>query len=432
LKLRRRRDEYCTMRLELTAEEQAFQAEVRGFLASRLTAEMRRAERLTPAVEVSDPQIAIAWHRLLLEKGWGAPLWPREYGGPGWTPVQRYVFEVECARVGAPRVVPMSVRMVAPVIMRYGTEEQKRRYLPAILSGEDYWCQGYSEPSAGSDLASIRTRAVREGDEYVIDGTKIWTTHAQYANRIFALVRTSDDERKQLGITFLLIDMDSPGVLVRPIKLIGGDEEINQIFFDSVRVPVANRIGAEGRGWTYAKYLLEFERGGDFYAARLRHDLQLVMERAALMPDYYGCLADNPGIAARVSELEIHTDALEMLELQLLRIIQGGENPGGYFSSLIRLRASQLRQLTTKLAVDILGHEGFRIEPRRPLYQIEAQSQARIDDMVAVPKYLNNRGNTIASGASDILREIIAKLILPPYQPSGLTLTHEPRPSIVS
>jgi acyl-CoA dehydrogenase len=402
--------------LQLSAAEQAFRTEVRAFLQTRLTPEMVRAERLTPAVEISDPRIAIAWHRLLLEKGWGAPLWPREHGGPGWTPVQRYLFEVECARVGAPRVVPMSVRMVAPVIIRYGTEEQKRRYLPAILSGEDYWCQGYSEPNAGSDLASIRTRAIRDGDEYVVNGTKIWTTHAQYANRMFALVRTSDGERRQLGITFLLIDMNSPGVVVRPIKLIGGDEEINQIFFDSVRIPVANRIGVEGQGWTYAKYLLEFERGGDFYAARLRHDLRLVVERAAVIPDYHGFLADNPDIAARVSELEIHTDALETLELQMLKIVQPGKNPGAHFSALIRLRSTQLRQLITKLAVDILGDEGFRFEPRRPLYEIEELDGASIDDRVAVPKYLNNRGNTIAGGASDILREIIAKLILPPHE----------------
>jgi acyl-CoA dehydrogenase len=216
-----------------------------------------------------------------------------------------------------------------------------------------------------------------------------------------------------LGITFLLIDMNSPGVVIRPIKLIGGDEEINQIFFDSVRVPVANRIGVEGLGWTYAKYLLEFERGGDFYAARLRHDLQLVVDRAATMPDYYGFLADNPDIGARVSELEIHTDALEMLELQMLKVVQGGENPGAHFSALIRLRASQLRQLTTKLAVDILGPQGFQLESRRPLYEIQGSTASSVDDRVAVPKYLNNRGNTIAGGASDILREIIAKLILP-------------------
>jgi acyl-CoA dehydrogenase len=399
--------------LRLIDEDLAFRTEVREFLLTRLPADLVRAERLTPGVEISDPRIAIAWHRLLQEKGWGAPLWPKKYGGPGWTPVQRYIFEVECARAGAPRVVPMSVRMVAPVIIHFGTEAQKQRYLPPILSGDDYWCQAYSEPNAGSDLAAITTRAVRDGNEYVVNGTKIWTTHAQFANRMFALVRTADCERRQLGITFLLIDMKSPGIVVRPIKLLGGDEEINQIFFDDVRVPLANRLGEEGCGWTYAKYLLEFERGGDFYAARLRHDLKLIQDRAAATPGYAGTLADSPEISARLSELEIHTDALEIVELQLLQTVQAGDNPGAHLSSLIRLRATHLRQLATKLAVDVIGSEALRVEPRRPLYEISDGGDLSADDMVAVPKYLNNRGNTIAGGASDIQREIIAKVIVP-------------------
>lgn len=398
------------MTLHLNAEEQAFRDEVRDFLERKLPPDLIRAERLTPGVEISDPQIAIAWHRILGEKGWAAPLWPAECGGPGWSPIQRYIFEAECARVGAPRVVPMSIRMVGPVIIRYGTEAQKRRYLPAILSGEDYWCQGYSEPNAGSDLASLRARAVRDGDDYIVNGTKIWTTHAQFANRMFALVRTDDAGRPQTGITFLLVDMDSPGITTRPIRLIGGDEEINQIFLDDVRVPQANRIGEEGDGWTYAKYLLEFERGGDFYAARLRHDLQQALARAARTPSGHGFLIESSELARQASILEIHIDSLEMLELGILQTIQQGGNPGSHLSSLIRLRSTELRQAITKLAIGVLGGDALRVEARRPLYALD-ESEAN-DDLVAVPRYLNNRGVSIAGGASDIQREIIAKSII--------------------
>ena len=240
---------------------------------------MKRATALTPSV-FSDPDIGMAWQRALNKKGWGAPGWPVDHGGPDWTPAQRWIFESESARAGVPNVNVMGVKMVGPVIIGFGSPEQKNFYLPRILSGEDYWCQGYSEPGSGSDLSSLKTRAVRDGDDYVINGTKIWTTHAHHANRMFALVRTNETERQQDGISFILIDMKSPGITTRPILTIGGDHEVNQVFFDDVRVPVANRVGEEGKGWTYGKYLLEFERGAGIASAKLRDALKTISDLA--------------------------------------------------------------------------------------------------------------------------------------------------------
>jgi len=240
------------MDIAFSAEERGFEKEVRQFIAENLTPEMKRAQALTPSV-FSDPDIGIAWQKSLHKKGWGAPGWPVEHGGPDWTAAQRWIFEAECGRAGAPNVNVMGVKMVGPVIIGFGSSEQKNYYLPRILSGEDYWCQGYSEPGSGSDLASLKTRAVRDGDDYIINGTKIWTTHAHHANRMFALVRTNDTPRQQDGISFILIDMKSPGITIRPILTIGGDHEVNQVFFDDVRVPVANRVGEEGKGWTYGE-----------------------------------------------------------------------------------------------------------------------------------------------------------------------------------
>jgi len=229
------------MDLSFSAKERAFEQEVRDFIAKNLTPEMKRATALTPSV-FSDPDIGMAWQRALHKNGWGAPGWPVEYGGPDWTPAQRWIFEAECARAGTPNVNVMGVKMVGPVIIGFGSPEQKNFYLPRILSGEDYWCQGYSEPGAGSDLSSLKTRAVRDGDDYIVNGTKIWTTHAHHANRMFALVRTNDTPRQQDGISFILIDMKSPGITTRPILTIGGDHEVNQVFFDDVRVPVHDRL----------------------------------------------------------------------------------------------------------------------------------------------------------------------------------------------
>ena len=343
------------MDLSFSAEERAFEQEVREFIAQNLTPEVKRATALTPSV-FSDPDIGMAWQRALHRKGWGAPGWPVEHGGPDWTPAQRWIFEAECARAGVPNVNVMGVKMVGPVIIGFGTSEQKNFYLPRILSGEDYWCQGYSEPGSGSDLASLKTRAVRDGDHYVVNGTKIWTTHAHHANRMFALVRTSDTPRQQDGISFILIDMKSKGITTRPILTIGGDHEVNQVFFDDVRVPVANRVGEEGKGWTYGKYLLEFERGSGIASAKLREALKTVSDLAE--SDATGRAIDDPDIALRMSEIEVDIDTLEMTELRVLSALQTGQNPGAV-SSLLKLRVSEIRQAVTRLGVEVIGNDGL-------------------------------------------------------------------------
>ena len=396
------------MDLSFSTEERAFEKEVREFIAQNLSPEMKRATALTPSV-FSDPDIGMAWQRALHRKGWGAPGWPVEYGGPDWTPAQRWIFEAESARAGAPNVNVMGVKMVGPVIIGFGTREQKDFYLPRILSGEDYWCQGYSEPGSGSDLASLKTRAVRDGDDYIINGTKIWTTHAHHANRMFALVRTNETERQQAGISFILIDMKTPGITTRPILTIGGDHEVNQVFFDDVRVPVANRVGEEGKGWTYGKYLLEFERGAGIASAKLREALSSISDLA--QSELTGRAIDNPDIAVRMSEIEVDIDALEMTELRVLSALQTGQNPGAV-SSVLKLRNSEIRQAVTRLAADVIGHDALAVEPGRPFYRLNHEPAIPEDMLTVMPEYLNGRAYTIFGGSSEIQREIIAKLML--------------------
>jgi acyl-CoA dehydrogenase len=396
------------MDLTFSAEERAFEQEVRDFIAENLTPEVKRATSLTPSV-FSDPDIGKAWQRALHKRGWGAPGWPVEHGGPDWTPAQRWIFEAESARAGVPNVNVMGVKMVGPVIIGFGSQQQKDFYLPRILSGEDYWCQGYSEPGSGSDLASLKTRAVRDGDDYVINGTKIWTTHAHHANRMFALVRTNESERQQDGISFVLIDMTTKGITTRPILTIGGDHEVNQVFFDDVRVPVANRVGEEGKGWTYGKYLLEFERGAGIASAKLREALRSISDLAA--SDLTGRAIDDPDIAMKMSEIEVDIDALEMTELRVLSALQTGQNPGAV-SSVLKLRNSEIRQAVTRLGADVIGYDALAVEPARPFYRLNHEPATPEDMLTVMPEYLNGRAYTIFGGSSEIQREIIAKLML--------------------
>lgn len=260
------------MNLEMNTADRAFQSEVRTFLATHLTPALRAAEARNTGTFCSVDAIS-EWHEILNRKGWVAPGWPTECGGPGWSAVQRYIFARECALAGAPRTFTFGIAMCGPVIMKYGTDKQKEHHLPRILSGEDRWCQGYSEPGAGSDLASLSTRAIADGDVYIVNGSKIWTTFAHHANKIFCLVRTDTTGKPQQGISFLLIDLDSPGVTIRPIRNIAGDHEFNEVFFENVRVPIVNLVGAENQGWEVAKYLLEFERGAD-YSPAIRASLE--------------------------------------------------------------------------------------------------------------------------------------------------------------
>lgn len=392
------------MDFQFTEAERAFQKEVRDFLDANLKPELRRAHSLTPSV-FDDPATTRPWQKILHARGWVAPAWPKEYGGCGFSPAERWIFATEFARAGAPNLSPMALQMVGPVIMKFGTPEQKAHYLPRMLSGEDYWCQGYSEPGSGSDLASLKTRAKREGDHYIVNGSKIWTTHAHHANMMFALLRTSDEARKQDGISFVLIDMKSPGVSIRPILTIGGDHEVNQVFFDDVRVPVANRIGEEGKGWTYGKYLLEFERGGGVASARMRAMLRESEEIARRT----GTLTDE--LAKRIADVDIDIDSMETTELRVMSALSSGQNPGAV-SSLIKLRMSEIHQAVTRVGVDALGLDALVVESRRPFYALNEPTLLAEDELVVTPEYLNGRAFTIFGGTSEVQRDIIAKAML--------------------
>ena len=396
------------MDLSFSNEELAFRDEVRDFIAKNLTEDAQRGQRLSPSAIVEKPVFA-SWHAALYTRGWVAPYWPVEYGGAGWTPAQRYIFESECSRAGAPRLLPFGIHMVGPVIIKFGSQVQKDFYLPRILSGEDYWCQGYSEPGSGSDLASLKTKAVRDGDHYVVNGTKIWTTHAHFADRMFALVRTADTPKRQEGISFLLIDMKTKGITIRPILTIGGDHEVNQVFFDDVRVPVENRVGEENKGWTYAKYLLEFERGAGFRATGLRR--QVAELRELIARDGAGSLADDASIAARLAEIEIDIDAIEFIELKLLSDVQAGRNPGP-ISSVLKLRGTEVFQAITRLGVDVIGYNALIWEPRRPLYGLNEPGVLPEEELAVLPSHLDGRAHTIFGGTSEIQHEIIAKQML--------------------
>ncbi|MFM6854336.1 MAG: acyl-CoA dehydrogenase family protein, partial [Sphingopyxis sp.] len=301
------------MDIEFSPQDVAFREEVRAFLAANLPAPVRDGAALSPTVFV-EPDIGQHWNAVLNEKGWLGYQWPKEVGGTGWTPVQRYIFEKECAAAGAPNLTVLGLKLVAPVIYRFGTDEQKSAYLPRILSGEDYWCQGFSEPESGSDLASLKCRAVRDGDQYIVNGSKIWTTHAHWANRMFCLVRTDSTGRKQAGITFLLMDMNQPGVTVRPILTLAGDHEVNQVFLENAVVSVSDRIGEEGDGWAIAKFLLENERGGSCHSPKLSYDLTQIEKAGAAESDGRGGrLADDPAWKRRVAKARIGVQALEMI-----------------------------------------------------------------------------------------------------------------------
>jgi acyl-CoA dehydrogenase len=392
------------MDLSLNPEDLAFRAEVHRFLADNVTPEMRQAIDLTTGFIV-EPDVVRELHRALDRKGWSVPHWPVEHGGTGWSPVQRYIFDIEFGSAGAAAYNTSGSHFVGPVIIHYGTQAQKDKYLPRIRSGEDYWAQGYSEPGSGSDLASLKTRAQSDGDDYVVSGQKIWTTMGHHANRLFALVRTSSAGKRQDGITFLLIDMDAPGVDVRPIIGNGGDHEFNEIFFNEVRVPKSNRIGEENRGWEIAKYLLEFERGGRVLAGQVRaHFANLVRLVAARCPD-------DSVIRTRLAEIGTDLDAMEMIDISVLSTLQAGGNPGP-ISSLLKLRWSEIRQAIAELAVDAVGPEALRWRPERPLYAAALLAPEEAELAAALPRYLNSRGFSIMGGTSEIQTNILAKSLV--------------------
>ena len=398
------------MDLELSAADLAFRDEVRAFLEANLTPSLREAGRRMTSV-FCDKAHSLAWQKILHAKGWAAPTWPVEHGGPGWSEIQRHVFFAECARAGAPNLAPMGLRMVAPAIMGFGTPEQKARYLPRILSGEDYWCQGYSEPGSGSDLASLQMRAVSDGDDYVLNGSKIWTTHAHWATHMFCLVRTSTDGKPQAGITFLLIEMDRPGIRVDPIVTLAGEHEVNQVFFDDVRTPRADRLGAENQGWTVAKHLLEFERGGG-YAAGLHAGLERLRDAAALEAgDETTRLLDDPHHRRRLAEAEIAALAIDITERRVLSALAAGGKPGPA-SSILKTQGSEQLQRLDELGVDALASY---VAPHQPKAREPGANEMPIGPehgLTTMARYLNNRAASIYGGSNEIQRDIIAKLVL--------------------
>ncbi|KIQ21974.1 acyl-CoA dehydrogenase [Variovorax paradoxus] len=387
----------------LSAAETAFRNEVREFLSRELTPELRAAGRRCSGI-FSDYAEGNGWHRILAKQGWSVPHWPVEHGGTGWTPMQHYLFAAELAAADAPQRAPMGPSMVAPVIIAFGTEAQKRAWLPGIRSGEDYWCQGYSEPGAGSDLASLQCKALRDGDHYVINGTKIWTTHAQYANRMFCLVRTASGGKPQQGISFLCFDIPTPGITIRPIISISGDHELNQVFFDDVRVPAEGLIGEENQGWTIAKYLLQHERGGAWtpmLCARLRR-----LQAAA------GAIADAQeadDMALRLAEAECAIDALEATELQSLRAQARGEPPG-IRPSMGKVLGSELRQRLTELGVEIAGPYAAVSLPLDD--GLQGDMPVPEEAVFSMSAYLNDRAASIYAGSNEVQRNIVAAHLL--------------------
>jgi len=398
------------MNLDLSDEERAFQADVQAFLAEALTPELKAAAALTTSV-FTDKAVSIPWQQILHRRGWVAPSWPVEYGGAGWNEMQRYIFSAECARAGAPGLAPMGLRMVAPVIMKYGSPEQKAHYLPRILSGEDYWCQGYSEPGSGSDLASLQLRATSDGDDYVLDGSKIWTTHAHWANRMFLLARTRFEGKPQAGITFLLMDMQSPGVTVKPIVTLAGDHEVNQVFFDAVRVPKANRLGAENDGWTVAKALLEFERGGGGAAGHKVALARLRRMASAEASDGGGSLLDDADFTARLAAQEIAIQAIEMTEHRVLAAFASGQSPGPA-SSMLKTQSTEAMQKIDELAIEAAGF--YAAVDQFEARQVGANTPVVGPDhsLTTMPRYLNNRAGSIYGGSNEIQRDIMARLVL--------------------
>jgi len=400
------------MDLKFTAHEEAFRTEVLDFLRERLP--QRIADKVRNGRRLTRDDMA-TWHATLDEKGWLANHWPKEHGGPGWTPVQKFIFENECAIAGAPRIVPFGVNMLGPVLIKYGSEAQKRYWLPRILDGSDWWCQGYSEPGAGSDLASLRTTAVRvkddSGEHYVVNGQKTWTTLGHYANMIFCLVRTATDVRKQEGISFLLIDMNTPGVEVRPIITLDGEHEVNEVFFTDVRVPVENLVGEENRGWTYAKYLLTYERtniaGVGFSVAALAR-----LKRAAQkIPRNGRPLAEDPQFAARIAKVEIDLENMKTTNLRVIAAVAGGGVPGAE-SSMLKIRGTEIRQEISSLLRRAMGPYAAPFVEEALEEGYEGETIGPDEAASAASLYFNNRKLSIFGGSNEIQKNIIAKMML--------------------
>ncbi|WP_166267155.1 acyl-CoA dehydrogenase family protein [Marinobacter caseinilyticus] len=393
------------MDLNYTAEQNAFRADVRQFLQDHLPDDIRERvkKRLRP-----DKAMTERWQKILSDAGWGASTWPTEFGGTGWSPIQQLIFEEECALAGAPRQLDFGLRMVAPVIMTFGNEKQKQRFLPGILTGEDWWCQGYSEPGSGSDLASLRTSAKLENGGYVVNGQKTWTTLGQHADWIFCLVRTSTEGKPQQGISFLLIDMKSPGVTVRPIIMLDGEHEINEVYFDNVKVPADNLIGEENRGWTYAKFLLGHERTGLANVGQWKSLMRRLKEVAHEERDGQRPLMENTRFRDRLAQLDIE---LRALELTTLRVLTNDAGPGPQ-ASILKIKGSEIGQSLFELLMEATGQDAIAHIPDALELGYDGPRVGSEDATPATGDYFNMRKLSIFGGSNEIQRNIIAQMVL--------------------
>lgn len=393
------------MDIEFTAEDNAFRAEVRQFIEENYPKDLIGKDRAE-----LDREDYLAWHKILYKKGWVAPSWPAEFGGTGWTVTQKYIFGEESARFGTIPPLAFGMQMLGPVIYTFGSQAQKDWVLPGILSGETWWCQGYSEPGAGSDLASLKTRAVRDGDHYVVNGHKIWTTLAQYADWMFCLVRTNSDGKRQEGISFLLIDMKTPGMTVRPIITIDGGHEVNEVFLEDVRVPVENLVGEENKGWTIAKFLLGNERSGIAGVARSKKAISRLKDIARSETLDGQPLLNTADFSRKLSELEIDLTALEYTELRTLAAESKGKGPGPE-SSILKIKGTEIQQRITELTMEAVGNYAAPWVPKLDLgdnyLAIGPEGSHGVSQ-----DYFNMRKTSIYGGSNEIQRNIIAKMVL--------------------
>ena len=395
------------MDLNFTREEQDFRAEVRDWLAANLPEDLATKTRNDASLTKDD---MVRWQVILNDKGWLTYSWPAEFGGTGWGPVKQFIFEDEMARASAPRILPFGLKMLAPVLMKFGSKEQQNHYLPRMCDGTDWWCQGYSEPGAGSDLASLKTTAVRDGDHYIVNGQKTWTTLGQYADWIFCLVRTSKEGKPQEGISFLLIDMKSPGIEVRPIRTIDGGHEVNEVFFTDVKVPAENLVGEENKGWTYAKYLLTHERTNIAGVGKSYQELNRLKELASRQKRNGRPLTEDPLFAARLARAEIDLMNMEITNLRVLSQAEVGGAPGPE-SSMLKILGTEIEQELTDLTRRALGRSATALTPEvdEPGYNGPHVTPEGFNNATGV--YFNHRKTTIYGGSNEIQKNIITKMI---------------------
>jgi alkylation response protein AidB-like acyl-CoA dehydrogenase len=397
------------MDLNYSAADEQFRLEVREFLARALPAEIRQR-----AAAGDDSQIRtdiLRWQNILYQQGWAAPAWPVEFGGTGWSKVQQFIFDSECALADAPPQLAFSIKMIGPVLIRFGTPAQQQRFLPGILSGQDWWCQGYSEPGSGSDLASLKMRAVRAGNEYVLNGQKIWNTLGQFADWIFCLVRTDNSGKPQRGISFILIDMKTPGITVRPTRLLDGSNEVNEIWFDNVRVPAENLIGEENQGWTYAKFLLGHERTNIAGIGASKRALRGLKESALGLRRSGRPLLEDRQFGLKLAQLEIELMALEITNMRVI-VADAEKRAPGPEASILKIRGTEIAQRISELRIEAHGTAALASESESALAGLVGTDAATASASCAGAEYLNLRKLTIYGGSNEIQRNIIAQMIL--------------------